>query len=566
MKRLLSLTTFLLLTIFASAQRASYDIIPMPKEVKVDTTQLFTLTSSMGIAFDQNNAECTRIAQFLKEWVKEATGIELQQTPANAKSPIRFSLIAPAKKSKRDKKPVALTEQQEESYTLKVDKDGILVTAYKPVGLFRAAQTLRKSLPVTKDAKKIEFPAVTITDQPRFVYRGVMLDCARHFFSVDFVKQYIDVMALHGCNQFHWHLTEDQGWRFEVKALPDLAVKGSVREKTVIGPSRMRIYDNIPYGGYYTQEECRDVVKYAAERYVNIVPEIDMPGHMQSALHVFPNLGCTGGPYPVAPYWGVMRDVLCGGNPETLTFLKTVFGELCDVFPSPYIHIGGDECPKERWQKCPKCQAKIKELGLTTETVKVEGGDDRGSQDGRSAENKLQSYINHEIEQFLASRGRSLIGWDEILAGGLSEGAIVMSWRGTKGGVAAAKQKHRVIMSPNVFAYLDHPQLKDYGKQPRTTDSYIVSCSKIYSFEPLVPEELSDEEDDYILGYQGNLWTEQVAYPEHALYQLLPRLASMCEVQWCKPEQKDFEGWKKRLPQLKKLYDKMGLVYCNEVE
>lgn len=566
MKRLLSLTMFLLLTIFASAQRASYDIIPMPKEVKVDTMQLFTLTSSMGIAFDQNNAECTRIAQFLKEWVKEATGIELQQTPANAKSPIRFSLIAPAKKSKRDKKPVALTEQQEESYTLKVDKDGILVTAYKPVGLFRAAQTLRKSLPVTKDAKKIEFPAVTITDQPRFVYRGVMLDCARHFFSVDFVKQYIDVMALHGCNQFHWHLTEDQGWRFEVKALPDLAVKGSVREKTVIGPSRMRIYDNIPYGGYYTQEECRDVVKYAAERYVNIVPEIDMPGHMQSALHVFPNLGCTGGPYPVAPYWGVMRDVLCGGNPETLTFLKTVFGELCDVFPSPYIHIGGDECPKERWQKCPKCQAKIKELGLTTETVKVEGGDDRGSQDGRSAENKLQSYINHEIEQFLASRGRSLIGWDEILAGGLSEGAIVMSWRGTKGGVAAAKQKHRVIMSPNVFAYLDHPQLKDYGKQPRTTDSYIVSCSKIYSFEPLVPEELSDEEDDYILGYQGNLWTEQVAYPEHALYQLLPRLASMCEVQWCKPEQKDFEGWKKRLPQLKKLYDKMGLVYCNEVE
>ena len=566
MKRLLSLTTFLLLTIFASAQRASYDIIPMPKEVKVDTTQLFTLTSGMGIAFDQNNAECVRIAQFLKEWTKEATGIELQQTPANAKSSIRFSLIAPAKKSKRDKKPVALTEQQEESYTLKVDKDGILVTAYKPVGLFRAAQTLRKSLPVTKDAKKIEFPAVTITDQPRFVYRGVMLDCARHFFSVDFVKQYIDVMALHGCNQFHWHLTEDQGWRFEVKALPDLAVKGSVREKTVIGPSRMRIYDNIPYGGYYTQEECRDVVKYAAERYVNIVPEIDMPGHMQSALHVFPNLGCTGGPYPVAPYWGVMRDVLCGGNPETLTFLKTVFGELCDVFPSPYIHIGGDECPKERWQKCPKCQAKIKELGLTTETVKVEGGDDRGSQDGRSAENKLQSYINHEIEQFLASRGRSLIGWDEILAGGLSEGAIVMSWRGTKGGVAAAKQKHRVIMSPNVFAYLDHPQLKDYGKQPRTTDSYIVSCSKIYSFEPLVPGELRDEEDDYILGYQGNLWTEQVAYPEHALYQLLPRLASMCEVQWCKPEQKDFEGWKKRLPQLKKLYDKMGLVYCNEVE
>ena len=566
MKRLLSLTTFLLLTIFASAQRASYDIIPMPKEVKVDTTQLFTLTSGMGIAFDQNNAECVRIAQFLKEWTKEATGIELQQTPANAKSPIRFSLIAPAKKSKRDKKPVALTEQQEESYTLKVDKDGILVTAYKPVGLFRAAQTLRKSLPVTKDAKKIEFPFAEISDQPRFTYRGVLLDCGRHFFSVEFIKQFLDVMALHGCNQFHWHLTEDQGWRFEVKALPDLAKKGSVRQKSIIAPAKVRLYDNIPYGGYYTQEECRDVVRYAAERYINVVPEIDMPGHMQSALHVFPNLGCTGGPYVVAPHWGVMREVLCGGNPETLTFLKTVFGELCDVFPSPYIHIGGDECPKERWQKCPKCQAKIKELGLTTEDVKVEGDGGRGSQDGRSAENKLQSYINHEIEQFLASRGRSLIGWDEILAGGLSEGAIVMSWRGTKGGVAAAKQKHRVIMSPNVFSYIDHPQLADLSKSPRTTDSYVVSCSKIYGFEPLVPEELTAEEGDCILGVQANLWTEHVAYPEHALYQLLPRLASMCEVQWCKPEQKDFEGWKKRLPQLKKLYDKMGLVYCNEVE
>ncbi len=570
MKKLLLFSTFLIFLFSfspASAERASYDIIPMPKEVKVDTTHLFTLLGGMGIAFDQNNAECVRIAQFLQTWVKEATGIELQQTPANTKSPIRFSLIAPTKKSKRDKKPVALTEQQEESYTMKVDKDGILVTAYKPVGLFRAAQTIRKALPVVNGRQTVEFPFVEISDQPRFTYRGVMLDCARHFFSVDFVKQYIDVMALHGCNQFHWHLSEDQGWRFEVKALPELALKGSVREKTVIGPSRMRIYDNIPYGGYYTQDDCREVVKYAAERYINVVPEIDMPGHMQSALHVFPNLGCTGGPYPVAPHWGVMRDVLCGGNPETLEFLKTVFGEICDVFPSPYIHIGGDECPKERWQKCPKCQAKIKELGLTDESkVAVEGGDNRGSQDGRSPENKLQSYINHEIEQFLASRGRSLIGWDEILAGGLTEDAIVMSWRGTKGGVAAAKQKHRVIMSPNVYAYIDHPQLKDLGKQPRTTDSYIVSCSKIYSFEPLVPEELTEEESENILGYQGNLWTEQVAFPEHALYQLLPRLASMSEVQWCNPEQKDFENFKTRLPRLEKLYDRIGVVYCHEIE
>ena len=573
MKRLFLFSTlFIFLFSSVSADEvtaAKYDIIPLPKEVKVMCTgfdQMFAIEDGNGISYDASNAECTRIAQFLQEWVKEEADVKLQLTPDDKNATIKLRLVSPAApKGKKNKKPVTLTDQQKESYTMKVTEKGIELTAYEPVGLFRAAQTLRKSLP-EKNGLGLIMPFVEITDQPRFAYRGVMLDCARHFFSVEFVKQYIDVMALHGCNQFHWHLTEDQGWRFEVKALPDLAVKGSVREKTVIGPSRMRIYDNIPYGGYYTQEECRDVVRYAAERYVNVVPEIDMPGHMQSALHVFPNLGCTGGPYVVAPHWGVMREVLCGGNPETLTFLKTVFGELCDVFPSPYIHIGGDECPKERWQKCPKCQAKIKELGLTAEDVKVEGGDDRGSQDGRSAENKLQSYINHEIEQFLASRGRSLIGWDEILAGGLSEGAIVMSWRGTKGGVAAARQKHRVIMSPNVYAYIDHPQLKDYGKQPRTTDSYVVSCSKIYSFEPLVPEELSGEEGDYILGVQTNLWTEQVAYPEHALYQLLPRLASMSEVQWSDPGQKDFEDWKRRLPQLKRLYDKVGLVYCNEVE
>ena len=549
------------------AQRADYHIIPLPKEVKVDSTQTFTLSSGIGISYDSNNDEIARIAQFLQAWVSEATGVQLQLTPTDKKALIKLVIATPTKKSKKSKAPEKpLTDQEQEAYTLTVDKSGVTLSALQPVGLFRAAETLRKSLPLVNKAS-IELPFVQITDQPRFSYRGVLLDCGRHFFPVEFIKQFLDALALHGCNQFHWHLTEDQGWRFEVKSLPRLAVEGSVREKTVINPSNLRIYDNIPYGGYYTQEDCREIVRYAAERYINVVPEIDMPGHMLSALHVFPNLGCHGGPYPVAPYWGVMRDVLCGGNPETLEFLKTVFGELCDVFPSKFIHIGGDECPKERWQKCAKCQAKIKELGLTDEPkVQVDGDGGRGSQDGRSAENKLQTYLNHEIEQFLASRGRSLIGWDEILAGGLTEDAIVMSWRGTKGGVAAAKQKHRVIMSPNVYSYIDHPQLKDYSKQPRTTDSYIVSCSKIYSFEPLIPEELAEDEQDYILGVQANLWTEHVAFPEHAFYQLLPRLASMSEVQWCRPDQKDFDNFKARLPQLEKFYDKLGYVYCRQVE
>lgn len=565
MKRLRLFVFVCIAALTASAQKANYNIIPLPKEVKADTTQQFTLKDGIGIAYDSSNTEIARTAAFLQQWVKEATGILLQLTPEDKAAQIKLAVGVPAKKGKKAKQVAPLTEQQKEAYTLSVGAKGILLSATEPVGLFRAAQTFRKSLPVTKDSKGVELPYVQISDQPRFSYRGVLLDCGRHFFSVEFIKQFLDAMALHGCNQFHWHLTEDQGWRFEVKAYPELAKKGSLREKTVIGPGNMRIYDNIPYGGYYTQEECRDIVRYAAERYINVVPEIDMPGHMQSALHVFPNLGCTGGPYSVAPHWGVMREVLCGGNPETLTFLKTVFGELCDVFPSKFIHIGGDECPKERWKKCAKCQAKIKELGLTNDPKDTgEGG--RGSQDGRSAENKLQTYINHEIEEFLASRGRSLIGWDEILAGGLTENAIVMSWRGTKGGIAAAKQKHRVIMSPNVFAYIDHPQLKDYSKQPQTTDSYQVSCSKMYSFEPVIPEELTAEEQDCILGVQANLWTEHVAYPEHAFYQLLPRLASMSEVQWCAPQQKDFENFKTRLPQLQKFYDKLGYVYCHQVE
>ena len=561
MKRIFLIWALSALFISAGARRADYNIVPLPKSVVTDTTQTFTLRSGMGIAYDSRNAEVSRTADFLRQWVEEATGIKLTLAADDEQAAIRLALkTAVARKSRKAVKAAPLTEQQLEGYTLEVNASGIDIRALTPAGLFRAAQTLRKSLPAVKahgagekGLASVDFPFTRIADQPRFVYRGVLLDCARHFFTVDVIKQFLDVMALHGCNQFHWHFTEDQGWRFEVKSLPRLAVEGSVREKTVIGPGNMRIYDNVPYGGYYTQDDCREIVRYAAERYINVVPEIDMPGHMMGALHVFPNLGCTGGPYPVSPNWGVMRDVLCGGNPETLDFLKTVFGELCDVFPSQFIHIGGDECPKDRWRRCPKCQAKIKELGLK-------------EVDKRSPEDQLQTYLNHEIEQFLASRGRSLIGWDEILAGGLTENAIVMSWRGTKGGIEAAKQKHRVIMSPNVYAYIDHPQLKDYGKQPRTTDSYLVSCSKIYSFEPLIPDELTDEEQDCILGVQANLWTEQVAFPEHAFYQLLPRLAAMSEVQWCRPDQKNFDDFKQRLPRLEKFYDNLGVPYCHQVE
>lgn len=537
-------------TLSANAQRAEYDVIPLPKEVKVDSANVFVLKNGMGVSFDASNEEVYRNVLFFRQWVEETTGITLKLAPGDKKAAVRMSLDYPKAKGEVESD---LTEQQKEAYIIKVDKKGIAIIARQPIGLFRAAQTLRKSLPIVKNADKVELPYAEIFDEPRFEYRGVLLDCGRHYFTVEFIKKFLDVMALHGSNQFHWHLTEDQGWRFEVKAYPSLAQKGSVRAETVIGPGNSGIYNGTPYGGYYTQEECREVVRYAAERYINVVPEIDLPGHMQSALHVFPHLGCTGGPYPVRTYWGVSREVLCGGNPETLTFLKTVLGELCDVFPSKYIHIGGDECPKHRWQKCPTCQAKIKELGLKN--------------DGKhTPENQLQSYINREVESFMKERGRAIIGWDEILEGGLSGESIIMSWRGTKGGIAAARQGHRVIMSPNVFSYIDHPQLKDLGKQPRTTDSYIVSASKVYSFEPLIPDSLTKEQQRLILGPQVNLWTEHVAYPQHAFYQLLPRLGASSEVQWCNPDQKNFDYFKKRLPRLKKLYDLLGVNYCKQLE
>ena len=534
----------------ANAQRAEYDVIPLPKEIKVDSANVFVLKNGMGMSFDASDEEVYRNVLFFREWVEETTGIILKLTPGDKKAAIRMSLDYPKAKGEVESD---LTEQQKEAYIIKVDKKGISISARQPIGLFRAAQTLRKSLPIAKNAEKVELPCAEIYDEPRFEYRGVLLDCGRHYFTVEFIKKFLDVMALHGSNQFHWHLTEDQGWRFEVKAYPSLAPLGSVRAETVIGPGNSGVYDGTPYGGYYTQEECREVVSYASERYINVVPEIDLPGHMQSALHVFPHLGCTGGPYPVRTYWGVSREVLCGGNPETMTFLKTVLGELCDVFPSKYIHIGGDECPKHRWQKCPTCQAKIKELGLKN--------------DGKhTPENQLQSYINREVETFMKERGRAIIGWDEILEGGLSGESIIMSWRGIKGGIAAARQGHRVIMSPNVYSYIDHPQLKDLGKQPRTTDSYIVSASKIYSFEPLIPDSLTNEQQRLILGPQVNLWTEHVAYPQHAFYQLLPRLGASSEVQWCNPDQKNFDYFKKRLPRLKKLYDLLGVNYCKQLE
>lgn len=530
----LSLTT-------SAQQKANYEVIPLPKSIEIqDSINCFVINNQSTIAYPSVDAAMKRNAEFLAHYIEFSTDIAPVLTPDAKKASITLSL---RKEKERTENP--------DAYTIEVSqKKGIQISANTSEGIFRAVQTLRKSI-AYEDSKTILFPLGVINDEPRFAYRGVMLDCARHFFPVDFIKEYIDILALHGVNQFHWHITDDQGWRFEVKSMPELAEKGQYRPFTIIGNNvglyndMGGLYDDTPETGYYTQKELREIVAYAAERYINIIPEIDLPGHMVAALSVYPELGCTGGPYEVLPYWGVADDVLCAGNPKTLEFLKKVYAELIDVFPSKYIHIGGDESPRVRWKVCPKCQAKMKELGLKNEA-------------------QLQTYINKELDAFLTKNGRQLIGWDETLEGGLSENAIVMSWRGYEGGTEAAKQHHRVIMTPTSHCYIDYYQLQNHNGQPLSIGGY-VPVSKIYSMEP-VPEGLTEEEQGYIWGAQCNLWTEYVVSPDHAEYMLMPRLAAMCEVQWLQPEKKNYQQFEQRLMRLEELYRSMGYTFCRRHE
>ena len=541
MKRIFTLTIALLATAGSLfAQRADYNVVPLPRTIQIsDTINVFTLRDGATVAFPANDEEMARNAQFMHEFVEQTVGLHLQATPGAKKGDITLAL-RPAKK--RTDNP--------DAYSIEVSRKGITITANQGEGIFRAIQTLRKSLPLQEG--EVTFPLATIEDEPRFGYRGQHLDVARHFFDADFIKRFIDILALHGINQFHWHITDDQGWRFEMKSRPELAKQACIRHKTVIGHNCYSkddyLYDNTEYGRgcYYTQEQMRDIVKYAKERYINIIPEIDLPGHMVAAMSVYPELGCTGGPYTPWPLWGVSDDVLCAGNPKTLEFLKDVLGELCDVFPSKYIHIGGDESPRVRWQHCPKCQAKMKELGLTKEA-------------------QLQTYINKELDKFLTSKGRTLIGWDETLEGGLSENAVVMSWRGYEGGIEAARQHHPVIMTPTGNCYIDYYQLKgETQTQPLAIGGYL-PLSKVYSMEPM-PAELTPEEQKYIWGPQCNLWTEYVLSSDHVEFMLLPRLAAMSEVQWLLPEAKDYKAFEKRLARYQELYRKLGYKYCSKHE
>ena len=447
----------------------------------------------------------------------------------------------------------------EEAYTLEIGKKSVVLRASSLRGFNWGVQTLKQLMPVqiygdtTAEGINWAVPCCTISDAPRFGYRGLLIDEARHFFGMEAIKDVLDVMEIHKLNTLHWHLSDDQGWRIEIKKYPLLTEVGSIRKETLVGHlRRSNEYDGTPYGEgmWYSQDQIREIVDYAAARGINIIPEIDLPGHMQAALTAYPYLGCTGGPYEVWTKWGVSEDVLCIGKETTMQFVKDVLAEICDMFPSEYIHIGGDECPKVKWAECPHCQAKIKELGIT--------GDEK-----HSPEHFLQSYVTAEAEKFLAERGRRLIGWDEILEGELAPNATVMSWRGTKGGEAAVKLGHDVIMTPNQYLYIDYYQSKDKDNEPLAIGGY-VPVEKCYSFEPFT-ENMTEEEKAHIIGVQANLWAEYIGTQDYLEYMLLPRLSALSEVQWCAPENKIWERYLDSVDEVLNIYETAGYNYAKHI-
>ena len=515
---------------------SDYEIIPKPLDVNSKGDASFLLKDGVAVIYPENNQKMQDNAEFLVDYVEKQTGVKLT---SHAGMPVDGAICL----------TLDLSDDNAEAYKLIVNDKRVCISGASEAGVFYGIQTLRKSLPVAQDIN-VNLSAVEIYDKPRFAYRGAMLDVARHFYTVDEVKTFIDMLALHNINRFHWHLTDDQGWRIEIKKYPKLMSVASERKETVVGRWYSGIYDGKPYGGYYTQDELRDVIDYAAKRHITIIPEVDLPGHMQAALTAYPELGCTGGPYEVRTIWGVSQDVLCVGNDFTLQFVKDVLSEVADIFPSEYIHIGGDECPKVRWEKCPKCQERIKSLGLKSDAK-------------HTKEQRLQSYMIQEAAKYLKEKGKRIIGWTEILEGGLVPDATLMSWIGESGGIEAAHQHHDVIMTPNTYLYFDYYQSKKVEDEPLAIGGYL-PIEKTYNYEPM-PKELTEEEQQYIKGVQANLWTEYIPIFSQVQYMVLPRLGAAAEVQWTDPSKKDYKDFLRRVPHLVAVYDCYGWNYATHV-
>lgn len=515
---------------------SDYEIIPKPLDVNCKGDASFLLKDGVAVIYPENNQKMQDNAEFLVDYVEKQTGVKLT---SHAGMPVDGAICL----------TLDLSDDNAEAYKLIVNDKRVCISGASEAGVFYGIQTLRKSLPVAQDIN-VNLSAVEIYDKPRFAYRGAMLDVARHFYTVDEIKTFIDMLALHNINRFHWHLTDDQGWRIEIKKYPKLMSVASERKETVVGRWYSGIYDGKPYGGYYTQDELRDVIDYAAKRHITIIPEVDLPGHMQAALTAYPELGCTGGPYEVRTIWGVSQDVLCVGNDFTLQFVKDVLSEVADIFPSEYIHIGGDECPKVRWEKCPKCQERIKSLGLKSDAK-------------HTKEQRLQSYMIQEAAKYLKEKGKRIIGWTEILEGGLVPDATLMSWIGESGGIEAAHQHHDVIMTPNTYLYFDYYQSKKVEDEPLAIGGYL-PIEKTYNYEPM-PKELTEEEQQYIKGVQANLWTEYIPVFSQVQYMVLPRLGAAAEVQWTDPSKKDYKDFLRRVPHLVAVYDCYGWNYATHV-
>ncbi|HSL21467.1 MAG TPA: beta-N-acetylhexosaminidase [Vicinamibacterales bacterium] len=496
-------------------------IVPRPVSLTPQPGR-FTITRNTVIWTDRASAD---VARQLARYLEPATGITPRVQIGGSLPPGSIAL-------RRDR---SLAKLGPEGYRLDIRPSRIIARAPESAGLFYAVQTMRQLLPpqIFRDAPvgNVEWtlPAVTIEDRPRFPWRGAHLDAGRHFMPKEFVKKYIDLLALHKLNTFHWHLTEDQGWRLEIKQYPRLTEVGAWRKETIVGhQSRDRSlwrFDGTPHGGFYTQEDAREIVAYGKARFVNVMPEIEMPGHAVAAIASYPEIGVTGQPIDVATHWGIFSDIL-NAEPATVQFMQNVLGEVLEIFPSRYIHIGGDEADKAKWKVEPRIQARIRELGLADE-------------------HELQSWFIRQMDAFLTARKRRLVGWDEILEGGLAENAVVMSWRGTAGGIAAARAGHDVIMAPESHTYLNYYQAPDQATEPLAHPG-LLPLEKVYGFEP-VPVELEPQFAKHVLGAQAQIWTEYLAGPKNVEYQAFPRLSALAEVVWTPLERKDYADYLTRL-------------------
>ncbi|MCE5217737.1 beta-N-acetylhexosaminidase [bacterium] len=512
-------------------------VIPQPQQIAIGPGG-FVFGPDTIIAYHPQIEGSETVAQYLQAVLSPATGFELpiKRIQGMRRLPTKAVVMLPGGTQE------ALGD---EGYQMKVDTRRVLIEAQTAAGLFYGTQTLRQLLPpeVFANTKQTGpewmVPASRIVDKPSYAWRGLMLDVGRHYMPVEFVKKTIDLLALHKMNVLHWHLTEDQGWRLEIKKYPRLTEVGSVRRESPVKGNRKE-GDGTPYGPFfYTQEEVREIVAYAAERHVTVVPEIEMPGHALGALVAYPELSCTGGPFEVRTRWGIEDDIYCAGKEEVFQFVEDVLTEVLDLFPSTFIHIGGDEAPKARWKECPRCQARMKAEGLKDE-------------------HELQSYFIRRIDKFLTEKGRRLIGWDEILEGGLASGAAVMSWRGIGGGVAAANAGHDVVMTPTTHCYLDYAQARG-SDEPEAIGGYL-PLSVVYSYEP-TPSQLSPAQHQYVVGVQGNLWTEYMHTPEEVEYFGFPRACALAEIGWTPSQLKDYASFRERLVTHLKRLDQMQVNY-----